>query len=270
MPARPDKPRDKAKVETGVLLVERWILARLRHPTFFSLPDLNSASATLLTDLNPRPFKKRPGSRHSQFLDADQPALTPLPSQPYEYAAWRKARVQLAYHLEVAGHFYSVPPRLVRQQLDVRLTATVVEIFCQGERVASPARSARQAGVTTVPAHLPLSHQRHLAWTPGRFLNGAVTIGPQTTVLVQHLLQRRYPAQGDRRGLGLLQLAKRYSPARLEAACQQAVAVGAFTRRSVASILAHGLDQLPSPAEATAPATVPCGHENLRGPTYYH
>ena len=270
LPARPYKPRDKAKVEAGVLLVERWILARLRHHPFFSLPDLNSAIGALLTDLNHRPFKKLPGSRHSQFLEADKPALTPLPPQPYEYAEWRKARVHLDYHIEVAGHFYSVPHRLVRQQVDVRLTATMVEILCKGERVASHARSARKGGFTTVPAHMPLSHQRHFEWTPGRFLTWAVTIGPQTTVLVHHLLQRRYPEQGYRSCLGLLQLAKRYSPARLEAACQRALAVGAFTRRSVASILEHGLDQLPSPAEATAPATVPFVHENLRGPTYYH
>jgi transposase len=268
LPARPYKPRDKAKVEAGVQLVERWILARLRHQTFGSLVDLNTAIGALLVDLNQRPFKKLPGSRHSQFLAYDQPALQPLPPQPYEYAEWRTARVHLDYHVEVAGHFYSVPHRLVRQRVDVRLTASTVEILYAGERVASHARSARKGSFTTVPAHMPLSHQRHLEWTPGRFLNWAQTIGPHTRLVVEHLLEKRYPEQGYRSCLGLLNLVKRYGPTRLEAACQKAVSVGAYTRRSVASILDHGLDLLsPSP---TPDPTAPLEHENLRGPTYYH
>jgi len=268
LPARPYKPRDKAKVEAGVQLVERWILARLRHQPFSSLMELNAASTTLLTDLNQRPFKKLPGSRHSQFLAYDQPALQPLPPQPYEYAEWRIARVHLDYHVEVAGHFYSVPHRLVRQRVEVRLTASTVEILSKGERVASHPRSPRKGGFTTVPAHMPLSHQRHLEWTPGRFLNWAQTIGPHTGVVVEHLLERRYPEQGYRSCLGLLNLVKRYGPTRLEAACQKATSVGAYTRRSVASILEHGLDL--QPAALPPDLTPPLEHENLRGPAYYH
>lgn len=270
LPARPYKPRDKAKVEVGVQLVERWILARLRHQTFFSLAALNSAIHTLLQELNHRPFKKLPGSRSTQFQALDQPALQPLPIQPYEYAEWRKARVHLDYHIEVNGHFYSVPYRLVRQQVDVRLTVTTIEILAKGERVASHIRRKRKGAHTTLPAHMPKAHQRHLEWTPGRFLNWATTIGPATRTLVQHVLEGKpHPEQGYRSCLGLLNLVKRYGPKRLEAACAKAVAVGAFTRRSVASILEHGLDRLPD--ESSLPAEEPpLFHENLRGPDYYH
>src|SRR5215475_3915525 len=248
LPARPYKPKDKAKVEVGVQIVERWILAQLRHQQFFSLAELNTAIAALLTTLNHRPFKKLPGSRHSQFLTYEQPALKPLPAIPYEYAEWRHARVHLDYHLEIEGHFYSVPHRFVRQAVDVRLTATTIEVFHKGERIATHRRSSRKGSHTTLAEHMPKAHQRHLEWTPGRFLNWAQTIGPATRTLVQHLLEHRaHPEQGYRSCLGLLQLAKRYSAPRLEAACQKAISLGAFTRRSVASILAHGLDQTDTP-----------------------
>ncbi len=268
LPARPYRPRDKAKVEVAVQIVERWILARVRHQTFFTLGALNQAIQLLLTELNQRPFKKLPGSRLSQFLQADRPALTPLPPQPYEYAEWKQARVHVDYHIEVDGHYYSVPCRLARQRVDVRLTASVVEILYQGERVASHRRSTRPGSFTTVATHMPLSHQRHREWTPSRFLSWAQTLGPHTHTLVAHLLQRRYPEQGYRSCLGLLNLLKRYGPARLEAACQRAITLGAYTRRSVASILEHGLDQ--QPLTPPIPPTVPVPHENLRGPAYYH
>jgi transposase len=270
LPARPYKPRDKAKVEAGVQLVERWILARLRHHTFFSLPELNTAISALLTELNQRPFKKLPGSRHSQFVACDQPALNPLPLQPYEYAEWHKARVHIDYHLEVDGHFYSVPHRLVRQPVDVRLTTATVEILHKGERVASHRRSSHKGSFTTLPDHMPHAHRQHMEWTPGRFLNWALTIGPHTCALVQHLLEHKpHPEQGYRSCLGLLNLVKRYGPARLEAACQRALTLHAPTRRSVASILEHGLDHLPLSSPPLMPTT-PMVHENLRGPTYYH
>jgi len=270
LPARPYKPRDKAKVEAGVQLVERWILARLRHHPFFSLLELNTAIGALLTELNQRPFKKLSGSRHSQFVTYDQPALNPLPSQPYEYAEWRKARVHLDYHVEGDGHFYSVPHRLVRQPVDVRLTTATVEVLHRGERVASHRRSSRKGNFTTLPDHMPKAHRQHLEWTPGRFLNWALTIGPHTCALVQHLLEHKpHPEQGYRSCLGLLNLVKRYGPARLEAACQRALTLHAPTRRSVASILEHGLDHLPLSSPPLVPTT-PLVPENLRGPTYYH
>jgi transposase len=268
LPARPYKPRDKAKVEVAVQIVERWILARLRHQQFFSLPQLNTAIGNLLMELNHRPFKKLPGTRYSQFVTHDQLALTPLPPVPYEYAEWKQARVNIDYHIEVDAHYYSVPHRLVRQRVDVRLTAAMLEVFCKGERVASHRRSPRTGSFTTLADHMPLSHQRHRDWTPDRFLTWAQTLGPHTRTLVEQLLQRRYPEQGYRSCLGLLNLVKRYGPTRLEAACERAITLGAYTRRSVASILEHRLDQ--EPLTAPLPPTIPIVHENLRGPSYYH
>ena len=269
LPARPYKPRDKAKVEVGVQIVERWILARLRKQTFFSLIELNLTIKDLLLQLNRKPFKKLPGSRNSQFAALDQPALRPLPSQPYDFAEWKKARVHIDYHVEIDGHYYSVPHTLIRRQLDVRLTATTVECFLNGERVAAHPRVNRKGGHSTITAHMPKAHRAHLEWTPGRFLNWALEIGPHTRDLVQHLLTNRpHPEMGFRSCLGLLSLAKRFGKERLEAASQRALALGAPTRRSVLSILEKGLDQQPLPDASTD--SQPPDHENIRGPAYYH
>jgi len=269
LPARPYKPRDKAKVENGVQVVQRWILARLRHHTFFSLAELNRAIGLLLDDLNTRAFKRLPGSRRSQFEALDLPALKPLPAAPYEYAEWKKARVGIDYHIEVERHFYSVPAALVRRQLDVRVTRAVVEVFHCGKRVASHPRSRARGSHTTCPEHMPKAHRAHLEWTPGRFLTWAAQVGPSTRDLVRHLLfHRPHPEMGYRSCLGLLQLARRFDEARLEAACRRALLLGAPARRSVLSILERGLDQQPF-ADDGAPSTTPLTHENVRGATYY-
>src|SRR5829696_1293899 len=268
LPARPYKPRDKAKVEVAVQVVERWILARLRHRTFHSLLALNLAIRELLTALNERPFKKLPGSRRSQFEALDRPALQPLPAQAYEYAEWRKGRVGLDYHVEVDKHYYSVPHALLRQQLDVRLTEKAVEIFQRGQRVTVHVRSPRQGSHSTNAEHMPKAHRAHMEWTPGRLLNWAVAVGPHTCDLVKHLLWNRpHPEMGYRSCLGLLNLAKRFGRERLEAACQRALQLGSPNRRSVVSLLEQGLDQLPLPE--TAPAQPLLTHENIRGPGYY-
>jgi transposase len=268
LPARPYKPRDKAKVEVAVQVVERWILARLRHRTFFSLFELNLAIRELLSALNERPFKKLPGSRSSQFAALDQPALRPLPAQAYEYAEWRTARVSLDYHVEVDKHYYSVPHSLLRQQLDVRLTEKTVELFHRGQRVAAHVRSRRQGSHSTNTEHMPKAHRAHLEWTPGRLLNWAVAVGPHTRDLVKHLLWTRpHPEMGYRSCLGLLNLGKRFGPERLEAACQRALMLGSPSRRSVLSLLQNGLDQLPLPEATTAQRSLT--HENIRGPGYY-
>jgi transposase len=270
LPARPHKPRDKAKVEVGVQIVERWILARLRKLTFFSLADLNAAIKQFLDLLNHKPFKKLPGSRHSQFEALERAALKPLPAQAYEYAEWKKARVHIDYHIEIDGHYYSVPHSLIKRQLDVRLTATSVECFLNHQRIALHPRSDRKGGHSTITEHMPKSHRAHLAWTPGRFLNWAVAIGPHTRDLVRHLLTNRpHPEMGFRSCLGLLSLEKRFGKERLEAACQRALALSSPTRLSVLSILEKGLDAQPLPESNTEAAATPPVHENIRGAAYY-
>lgn len=270
IPARVRKPRDKAKVEAGVLLVERWILACLRHHTFFSLAELNAAIAGCLDRLNRRPFKKLPGCRQSQFEAVDRPAMQPLPLEPYVYAEWRMARVNIDAHVEVEGHYYSVPSSLIQTPLDVRLTATTVECFHKGQRVASHVRSAERGRHTTVTAHLPSAHQQYLAWSPARLIQWAETVGPATAAVVAAILARRpHPEQGYRSCLGILRLERAYGPARLEAACRRAQALEAFTYKSVQSILKTGLDQQPL-LERERVVPLPFEHDHLRGATYYH
>jgi transposase len=269
MPARPRKPRDKAKVEAGVQLVERWILARLRKRTFFSLGDLNEAISELLARLNDKPFQKLEGSRRSQYEMLDRPALKPLPTSAYEFAVWKKCRVYLDSHIEVEGHYYSVPYPLVSREIEVRLTAGSVECFHQSQRVAVHRRSDHRGRHTTIPAHLPEHHRAHLEWTPGRFLNWALEIGPQTRDLVRHTMERYpHPELAYRSCLGLLALAKRFGPERLEAACTRALALGSPSRRSVVSILEKGLDSQPLPESESTSTSLPA-HENLRGADYY-
>jgi transposase len=269
IPARPNKPRDKAKVEVGVQVVERWILARLRKRTFFSLAELNAAIRELLDALNDRPFKKLTGSRRSLFEMLDRPALKPLPARAYEYATWRLAKVNIDYHVEADRHWYSVPHQLVGQRVDIRLTATTVEAFCRGRRVASHVRSSRPHAFTTDPAHMPASHRAHREWSPGRIVRWATTVGPKTAELVEGVLTSRpHPEQGFRSCLGILRLGKRYGDGRLEAACARALAVRALSYRSVESILRTGLDRQPLLA-LVPPPPVPRPHDNLRGPGYY-
>ena len=267
LPARPRKPKDKAKVEVGVQVVERWILARLRHHTFFSLLELNDAIAELLVDLNERPFQKLPGSRKSSFELLDRPALKPLPASPYDYAEWKQAKPGVDYHVQVDKHFYSVPHSLVKQRLDVRISSALVEVFHKSRRVASHPRHTR-GGFTTVPEHMPKSHQKHRQWNPGRFLNWAREIGSCTLEVVKRqLTDRPHPEHGYRACLGLLNLAKRYTTARLESACERALSLGSPSYRSIRSILDKGLDKQPQqePSQGELPL-----HDNVRGPGYYH
>ncbi len=269
LPARSRKPRDKAKVEVGVQIVERWILAALRHRQCFSLAELNQAIRELLTRLNQRPFKKQPDSRHTLFMTQEQPALRPLPTVPYEFAEWKKARVHIDYHIEIDGHYYSVPYRLVKVPVDVRMTVRTVECFYQGQRVASHPRSSQRGQHTTVVEHMPVGHREHAEWTPQRLLQWAAAIGPATTAVIQTLFERRtYPQQAFRAALGILRLAKGFGAARLEAASHRALRLGTCSYRSLDSILKQGLDQQPLPTPP--PAAPAIDHDHLRGPTYYH
>lgn len=267
VPARVRKPKDKAKVEAGVLLVERWILARLRHCVFCSLTALNQAIADLVEELNRRPFKKLPGSRRSAFETQDHPALQSLPATPYEFAQWKQAKVHVDYHVEVDGHYYSVPHTLVGRKLDLRYTATTVEAFHQGQRVACHPRIDIRGRHTTAECHMPPNH-RFSQWSPQRLIGWAEKTGPATAQLITAILHsRRHVEQGYRSCLGILRLGERFGNARLEAACQRALAIKALSYRSVESILSHGLDAQALVPQSPAPALQ---HDNLRGSEYFH
>lgn len=271
LPARPYKPKDKAKVEVGVQIVERWILARLRHQSFVGLAALNQALRALLTGLNQKAFKRLPGSRQQLFESVDKPALRPLPGTRYTYKTYKRARVNIDYHVELEGHYYSVPHTHCKKQIELWYTSTLVECFYQGVCLAQHLRSSRKGAHTTLPAHMPKAHRKHLQWTPGRFMNWASDIGPWTLKWVNYLLESRpHPEQGYRSCLGLLSLAKRYGKPRLEKACEQGWYLGARTRKSVQSILQHNLDQQPTERAAQHSDSLPAHHENVRGPHYYH
>jgi len=270
IPARVARPRDKAKAEAGVLLVERWVLARLRNRQFFSLAELNAAIAALLHELNMRPFKKLPGSRASAFAEIDQPALKPLAAQPYELAEWKKVRVHIDYHIEVARHYYSVPHALVGKQLEARVTASTVELFHRGVRVASHLRSRRASGFSTRPEHMPASHREYAKWTPERLGEWAATIGPACAAVIGAILAaRRHPQQGFRAALGVLRLGKHYGNPRLEAACERAHRLRITSFKSIESMLKNHLERAPLVEELT-PRQLPLIHENIRGPEFYH
>jgi transposase len=269
IPTRSAKPRDKAKVESGVLVVERWILAKLRNRQFFSLNELNAAIAELLEALNSRPFKKLPGCRKSLFDSLDRPAMQPLPATPYEYAEWKKVRVNIDYHVAIDKHYYSVPYQLVKQQLDARVTATTVELLHKGKRVASHRRAYQPGRHTTVNVHMPKAHREYAEWTPERLVRWASETGPATAKLVEAILTSRpHPQHGFRACLGIMRLGKSYTTARLEAASRRALAIGSCSYKSVESILKNGLDRKPLPP--TTIDTPAIEHHNLRGSDYYH
>jgi transposase len=268
LPTRVRKPRDKAKVENGVQQVERRALAPLRNRTFFSLGDLNAALKERVAALNERQGQGLPASRSELFDTVDKHALRPLPEQRFEFALWKKARVHIDYHVEVERHYYSVPYRLVKQQVDVRITASVIECFHQGERIASHPRSTRKFAFSTLPDHMPPGHRQWSEWSPERLLRWAQQIGPATKEAVEKILESRaHPQQGFRACLGVLRLQKVYGPNRLENACSQALAAGTLSYRSIEAILRRPIDQQTLPlVEAQRP---PIQHANLRGAAYY-
>lgn len=268
IPARPRKPRDKAKVEQAVLLAERWVLAVLRHRRFRNLDDLRAAVAELNTQLNDRKMRKLGVSRRALFEQIERAALQPLPEQRYEHAAWARPTVGPDYHVEYEKHYYSVPYRLCGQRVDVRATMSTIEILHLGERVASHPRSARQHAHTTLADHMPASHREHAKWTPERIQSWARTLGPQVAALSGEIMKRRmHPEQGYRSCLGLIRLANHYGAERLNAACAHALKIRATSRKSVESILKNGLDQTVA-AEPVKPTLA--SHENVRGPDYYN
>jgi len=267
LPARPRRARDKAKAEAGVRLVQMWILAALRKRQFFSLAELNESIAELLVKLNQRPFRKLPGSRAELYATIDRPALQPLPAQRFVFAQWKKTRINIDYHVELDGHYYSAPYQLVGKQVDVRFTSGTVEILYQGKRVASHVRCRKAHAHTTLSEHRPKSHQQYLEWTPSRIIDWAAKTGPFTGRLVAAILaERPHPEMGYRSALGVISLNRKYGPERVEAACTRAVRMKIHRYQSVKSILASGLDQQPLPQLITTP---PVEHANIRGADYY-
>jgi len=268
LPARVCRPKDKAKVEAGVQLAERWILARLRHRTFFSLAELNQAISELLQVLNNKPFQKLAGSRRSLWEELDRPALRPLPVSPYEYAEWPKVRVHIDYHVAVDKHYYSVPHQLVGLRCEARVTAATVEVLHRGRRVASHVRSHLKGRYTTLPEHMPEHHRQYAKWTPERVVRWAGESGEAVSAVATRIIASRpHPQQGYRSCLGVMRLGKQYGNDRLEAACRRALATGACSYKSLASILKSKLDQQSLPQTA-APAPA-IEHDNIRGADYY-
>jgi len=268
VPARPRKARDKAKAEVGVLIAKRWILAVLRKRTFYSLAELSAAIRECLEILNTRPMRRLGKSRRELFEALERPSALPLPARPYEYAEWLKARVGPNYHIEVEKHFYSVPFQLLHERLDVRLTATTIEAFRKGERVAAHARSYIKGGYTTLKEHMPPEHRAYAEWSPARFIKWANKTGTATARLVEKVLAgRTYPEQAYKACLGIIHLSRHYEPERIEAAAERALKYDACSYRSMKSILAAGLDRRDR-ADNGGQMSLPL-HDNIRGREYY-
>jgi transposase len=269
LPTRVARPRDKAAVEAGVLVAERWVLAPLRNRRFFSLTELNDAISDRLEEVNTRPFRGDPTSRRELFEELERDALRPLPCTPYEFAEWKKVTANIDYHVEGPDRrYYSVPYRLVRQRLDLRATAQTVEVLKGGKRVASHQREYGRRRYVTDPEHMPASHRAHAEWTPSRLVAWAGTISKETALFCEQMLQSRpHPEHAYRACLGLMALGRRYGNDRLGAACTRALALGTTSYTSVKSILAEGLDQVPLPTAEQLPE--PPTHENLRGAAYF-
>jgi transposase len=268
IPARPRKPRDKAKVESMVLVVQRWILARLRNRTFFSVAELNAAIRELLEQLNDRPMQKIGKSRRELWEQIDRPALKPLPASRYDLAEWHPCKPNIDYHVEVEKHFYSVPYQLKEQQMEARYTSSIVEVYFKDERIASHRRRYDRQP-STQAAHMPSSHRAHAEWTPSRLIRWAEKIGPATGHIVTGILASRpHPEQGYRGCLGLMRLGRRYGTPRLEAACERASHLRSYSYHTVLNILSSAQDRLPLQESTTAEGAT-ATHDNIRGGDYY-
>ncbi|MFC3320522.1 IS21 family transposase [Mesorhizobium cantuariense] len=266
--ARPYRARDKAKVEVSVQIAQRWVLARLRNHRFFSLVELNQAIGELVADLNGRIMRAYGMSRAELFASVDAPALRPLPAEPYAFAVWKRCRVAPDYHVEASGNWYSVPYRLIRELVDVRIADRTVEAFYKGERVASHAKSPGRRNHTTLADHMPSAHRRHAFWTPARSTAAAEKIGPSTAALTMAIMAARpHPEQGFRTCMGILALQRPYGAVRLEAACRRGNTIQARSVCSIRSILKTGLDRAFTDAE---PEPKPLRHANIRGRAYFH
>ncbi len=269
LPTRIIKPRDKAKVEVTVQIVERFVLAKLRNQRFFSLAELNVAIRECVATINAKVMRRFGQSRNGLLEQIDRPALRALPATAYSYAEWKRARVAPDYHIEIGGHYYSVPSKLIREVVDARITAATVEIFHKGQRIACHVASAVKHRHTTLTEHMPSAHRRYAAWTPAKMMDEAAVVGPATVALFEAIMKAKpHPEQGFRSCLGIIGLGKSYGLARLEAASRRGNSIGAVSYGSIASILKHGLDK--GFASEPAPDTAPIRHGNIRGSGYFH
>lgn len=269
MPARPYKPKDKAKAEVGVQIVERWILAKLRHQTFFSLAELNQQIRALLTDLNQKPFQQGSGNRRLWFEHLDQAQLTPLPKHAYQVIDIKAARVNIDYHIQYDHHLYSVPHHCVGERVEIHAGEQLLEVYCHHQRIATHVRKFFP-GTTTEPAHMPERHARHQQWTPGRLMNWAQTLGPEVLQWVKTQLQRKaHPEQAYRVCLGLLHLNRSYPSERLNQACAIANKEALYKLKNIKAILQSHRDKLPDAVSAQSPL-LPQDHENIRGAHSFH
>jgi len=268
LPARVRKPQDKAKVEEAVQNVERRILAPLRDRTFYSLAEMNLALRGKLEEANARPMKTYSGlSRWELFNQIEKTALKPLPGTRFEFGSWKVARVNIDYHIEIAKHYYSVPCALRGEKIEVRFTEKMVLVFHDGKSVAQHLRSDRTYQHTTVKEHMPPSHQYMIGWSPSRLISWAKTIGEQSAIQVEALLNtRKHPEQAYRSCLGLIRLADKFGKDRLEAACKKANSFGVASFKSVQNILVNNQDKLTT----SSPEHDPISHSNLRGKDYYN
>ncbi|WP_231711199.1 IS21 family transposase [Xanthobacter dioxanivorans] len=265
LPARPRKPRDKAKVEAGVRFAQSYILGRLRRQTFFSLAEANAAIAAMVERINAHVMRRLGVSRRHLFETVERPVLALLPDADYQFAEWRLARVSLDYHVEFDGFFYSVPHGLIREQVDIRATTRTIELFHRGQRIAAHQRRHGGRRHGTDPDHMPSAHRRYAEWTPERFRRWGASIGPNTEGLVIAILANRpHPEQGFRTCLGILRLFKDIAPERAEIVAARAVAIGALTYKSISAIIANRTDR------KTPTDDVVIDHPNLRGPGYFH
>jgi transposase len=269
LPARVMKPRDKAKVEVAVQIVQRFVLAKLRHRRFFSLAELNAAIRDCVAAINTKVMRHVGKSRNELLETIDRPALNALPTTPYSYAEWKRARVAPDYHIEVADHYYSVPSKLIREMVEARITSATVEIFHKGQRIASHAFSPVRNRHTTITEHMPSAHRRYAEWTPAKMMSEAALIGPAAIALVEAIMKAKpHPEQGFRSCLGIISLVRTYGSERVEAASRRGNDIGATTYGSIKSILQNGLDK--AYASSKAPDGPPIRHANIRGRGYYH
>lgn len=269
VPARPYKPKDKAKAEVGVQIIERWILARLRHQTFFSLAELNQCIKALLQEVNTKPFKQLKGTRQQWFESLDKPALAPLPRHTYQYTDIKTVKVNVDYHIQYDNHLYSVPHHLVGEKLELHANDNLVELYFHNQRVASHVRKYHP-GMTTVPEHMPAKHEKHHQWTAARLMNWAKDLGDEVLIWVQALLKhKQHEEQAYRVCLGLLNLSRSYPPARLNNACAIANKHGLYRLKQIKAILQSNQDQL-LPEQQEQQPLLPQSHENIRGPKSFH